>query len=119
MEGIISRVDTNKTIQHLYQLQLLNKDEVRVIYTTDNKYRNALMVWFVADRIFEGNKVDLIARVATLMESHWALKHLYTFWQHTCKRYHWQIISHKIVKINMYFTHCLTFNTHFAKCSYY
>ena len=80
-------VDKNKTIQQLYQLKLLDYDNVRIIHTTQSDFRAVMITRLLADRILTGNKDDLTTRVATFMGSHWALKYLYQHWKKTCKRF--------------------------------
>ena len=77
----------NNSIQHLYQLKLLNKDEVRIVYTTSTYYslQSLLMSRLIAEKIQRSGKKGF-NRLTTFMESHWALKLLFQYWKSSCKR---------------------------------
>ena len=85
MEEIIALiVDKNDTIQHLHKLKLLNKDEARLIYTSIVVLQSEVITRLVADKVLKGDKEDLV-RLASFMESHWALNHLFQYWKKNCK----------------------------------
>ena len=76
--------EKNDTIQHLHKLKLLNKDEVRLIYTSMGQLQTEVTTRFVADKFHKGEEEDFV-RLATFMESHWALNYLFQYWKSTCK----------------------------------
>ena len=89
MRDIIEVKDNmNNTIQRLYQLELLNKDEVKIVYTTSTYHslQSLLLTRLVAEKIQTSGK-EGFTRLTTFMESHWALKHLFQYWKSSCKRH--------------------------------
>ena len=79
--------DKDETIKQLYQLKLLDNDDVRIIHTTHRQFKAVLITKLVADRILTGNKDDFTTRVATFMDTHWALKYLYQYWKNRCEKF--------------------------------
>ena len=85
MEVIMSSFsEKNYTIQYLHQLKLLNKDEVRLIYTSIDELQSEVITRFVADKFHKGEEEDFV-RLATFMESHWALNYLFQYWKSISK----------------------------------
>ena len=76
--------DKSLTIKHLHTSRLLNENEVIILNTTISPYQSEIIVRLVANRIHTGDEEEL-TRLATFMESHWALKILFQYWNTTCK----------------------------------
>ena len=77
----------DKTIGQLYQLKLLDDNDVMIIRTTPTNFKALIITKLVAHRILNGHKDDFTTRVATFTESHWALKYLYQYWKNKCERF--------------------------------
>ena len=80
-------VDKDKTVRQLYELKLLDDNDVMIIHTTPSNFKALIISKLVAYRILTGHKDDFTTRVATFMESHWALKYLYKYWTNICERF--------------------------------
>ena len=76
--------DKSLTIKHLHTSRLLNKNEVNVIHSTILQFQSEIIVRLVANKVHTGDEEEL-TRLATLMESHWALKFLFQYWKTKCK----------------------------------
>ena len=84
IEILDSFADISLTIKHLHQLRLLNENEVNIIHPTIFPFQCEIIIGLVANRIHTGDEEEL-TRLATFMESHWALKMLFQHWNTTCK----------------------------------
>ena len=72
-----------KIIDYLRQLNLLSVDEVRMIDTTRSDFQVLMIIKLMAENIYNGDKKEFMA-FAKFMESHWALKFLFQYWQNKC-----------------------------------
>ena len=68
----------------LYQLNLINLNELEIISTTDNMFHHKMIATMVSETIINGDKSDF-SKFTTYLQSYSDIKYLVQYWRKMCK----------------------------------